>query len=69
MKQTQFKRVLSLFIALVMLLTMAPGIRANAAPMAPQMLQPRPEELTQQSALDLSDRLANLYVGSKGAST
>ena len=62
MKQTQIKKVLSLFIALVMLLTMAPGIRANAAPMAPQMLQPRQEELAKQPTPDLSDRLANLYV-------
>ena len=62
MKKTHFKRVLSLVIAFVMLLSMMPATRANAAPMAPQMLQPHQEEPTKQTAIDLSDRLANLHV-------
>ena len=62
MKKTHFKRVLSLVIAFVMLLSMMPATRANAVPMAPQMLQPSQKEPSKQTAVDLSDRLANLHV-------
>ena len=56
MKNNHFKKVLSLFLAFCMLLSMVPAIQAHAAP------QPLQEETSQQVALDLSDRLANLHV-------
>ncbi len=59
MKKTPFRRVLSMLLAFVMLLSLAPRMQANATS-APTAVWKDTQQ--QQIALDRSDKLANLYV-------